>query len=80
MSRDKTTVSVFDAKQKAKEIAPLWPDFVTDWGTFNDKTYADFMTQQAFENDWTLREAFQVDFYFQEALDEYHAAKGADRE
>lgn len=70
----------FDAKQKAKEIAPLWRDFVTDWGTFNDRTYAEFMAQQAFEGDWTLREAFHVDFYFQEALDEYNAEEDAKRE
>lgn len=38
------------------------------------------MRQQAFEYDWTLREAFEVDFYFQEALDEYHAEKDAERE
>ena len=73
MNTDSTNAT-FDAKKAALEIAALWPAFVKSTQSGAER-YADFMAEHAAKNGWTIREAFLVDYYFQDGLDEYWKAQ-----
>lgn len=69
----------FDAKAEAMEVAALWPSFLDAHSVWCENDYPRFMAEQAFKRNWSVLDAFMVDRYFQDGLDEYWRQKDAER-